>query len=161
MLNENAAVIIWDGNEINDALAAEIANIMVRSGVCSAANLKIHVYDQEGLSDALLKTVSISEVKTTDPKEAVMKAIEFIGKRFEGVLTNTNGSYTAFTIALSSAVNMAKHEMFPDEKDKALLNAIEIIATNTSAIPTQKASKYHFNQKVVDVIKNVYRLCSI
>lgn len=165
MSNKNAIVIVWEGKEIPDQLTTEICRMLFDNKITYPEMLTCRVYDAKGISDAIIRDITVTEEKTTfsdeSAEEAVKKAIVFIGERFEASLADTKNSWV-FAFELRNAVCDARRNIGfnilsgEHSANKALLNAVEIIATKDAMISASFAKKYHITQVVVDIIKNVY-----
>jgi hypothetical protein len=165
--NKNALVILWTGNDIPDHLIGKIGDVLVSNNVTIPEMLKIVYKDQEGLSQCLIREANgVSTIKfdITDDKvaEAIRQAIIYIGKRFEASLTNAKaGNLVPFALELQSALSKARSNasfniLCVDADDKALINAVELIATTSAEVPASFAKKWHFSKSVVDVIKQIH-----
>ena len=166
MSNKNAIVIIWEGKEIPDQLTTEICHMFFDNKITYPEMLTCRVYDAKGISDTIIRDITVTEEKTTfsdeSDEEAVKNAIVFIGERFEASLADTKNSWV-FAFELKNAVCNARRSIgfnimsAEHNANKALLNAVEVIATKDVKISTNFAKKYHITQVVVDIIKNVYQ----
>lgn len=165
-INNYALIILWEGREMPDTLVTEIANVMVSNGVSTPELLTVKQMDSDEIAKALINHSVATKplVKENAPeKDAVKEAVIYIGKRFEATLANANGNYVPFALSLSNALREAKNtlsfnSLSPNHVDeRAIVNAVEILATKKDTIPTTLARKYHFNQKVVNVIAQIYK----
>lgn len=165
-INNYALVIIWEGREMPTPMITEIANVLVSNGVATPELLTMKQLDSDELAKAIINHSIVKKAVVDNDipeKDHVKEAVMFIGKRFESTLANANGNYVPFALSLSNALREAKNtlsfnSLSPNHaNERAIVNAVEIIATKKDTISTTLARKYHFNQKVVDVIAQIYK----
>ena len=164
--SKNALVILWTGNPISEYLVQKIVEPFIVNNVTTPELLTFVYKDQDGLANCLVKEANgISTIKfdIVDDKlsEALEKSIIYIGKRFEASLINAKGNLVFFAIDLQSALTKARtnasfNSIGISDDDKALINAVELLATTKAIIPASLAKKYHMNKSVFDVIKQIH-----
>lgn len=169
--NKNAVVLLWTGNDLPDYLVEKLAELLTTSGICVPELLKARVYDQQGINDALIRDLSkediipqvfVGENQENKTADVIKNAVIYIGKRFEATLMNAKGNYIPFALSLDEAVREARttasfNILSPElMENRALLEAIEALATKKAMIPTNFAKKYHVTQTVVDIVAQVY-----
>lgn len=154
-MSNNALILLWKGQNLPENLVKKIAEVLLTNQVCIPEMLTIKYKDEESVANALIRdcNATVTTITTENSvSEAVKQAVIYIGTRFEKTLNVPNGDLTAFAIKLLLA--------FQDEKSISstheLYNAVEIIATSKAVIPHTLARKYHFTQKVCDIIKKIY-----
>lgn len=162
-MSNNALVLQWKGELLPDYLTQKIAELLVINRICIPEMLTIKYIDEEGIAKILIRDTAKSTVvvkNTNDDEEAIRNAVIYIGERFRDALTSANkhGSALTFTIELLDAAIVAKRSIsFTGVgSDNELLTAIKILSETTGVIPSALVKKYHFSQKIVDVIKEVY-----
>lgn len=160
-MSNNALILLWKGQNLPDNLIKKIAEVLLTNQVCIPEMLTIKYKDEESVANALIRDCNTTATIITPENgvsEAVKQAVIYIGTRFEKTLNVPNGDLTAFTIELSLAFRDEKGVIsFEDANPtRELYNAVEIIATEKAVIPRTLARKYHFTQKVCDIIKKIY-----
>ena len=161
MKNNNAIIILWQGNDLPEYLVEKIQTILLANGICEGQDLTIVVKDENSIANAILRdtvnkhcNVESNIIRfAKEPESATIEhAVIYIGGRFEASLGNTIG----FTVDITQQVLEAKSRSFKTAEDDRLLNAIEIIAKNDAPISNALARKYHFNASVVKIITDIY-----
>lgn len=163
-MKNNALVLLWKGEELPDYLVKKIAEILITNGICIPEMLTIKVKDEEAVACALLRDANNNDTVVVDKPnvaEAVKQAIVYIGKRFEDLLKDakSSGDYLLFALDLSNAVTIAQRNIsfVGVGSNDELLTAVDILATTPAVIPATLAKKYYINNRVIDVIKQVYK----
>jgi hypothetical protein len=153
MSKKHALVMLWTGNSISDETIKQVATTLVQSKVTIPELLTCVYKDEVGIADSIVN-IPVSGFK----EEAVKQSVIYIGKRFNNALTNTNGDLSTFAAQLSNACTIDKlNSQWNNCSDESeLLKAVEIISTTDSIIPQTLARQYHFSQRVVSIIKQVY-----
>lgn len=164
--NKNALVVMWTGNEVSDDLIKKIAEYLVDSGVTIPELLKIIYKDQDGIAQCMVREANgvqtiRFDVTTDELAEALKQAIIFIGKRFEASLTNARGNLVPFALELQQALSKARSAvgfnfLGVSNEDKALIKAVELIATTNAVIPKPLAQKYHITKQVCDIVRQIH-----
>lgn len=169
MLNKkNALVLLWTGNPIDVNTINSLKDVLVKDGVTIPELLTIVSKDDEGIAESMIRDngeyalkIKINNDKNTE--DAVNNAVVYIGERFKDSLAVAKKNIGQFTLELCSALQKEKYPWIiegfipsPTEHAKALLNAVEIIATKKASIPLSLAKKYNITQKVIDVIIQIY-----
>lgn len=150
-MSNNALILLWKGQNLPENLVKKIAEVLLTNQICIPEMLTIKYKDEESVANALIRDCNTTATIITSENgvsEAVKQAVIYIGTRFEKTLNAPHGDLTAFTIELSLAVK--------SEIERSVYNAVEIIATMKTVIPNTLARKYHFTQKVCDIIKKIY-----
>lgn len=162
-MSNNAIVLQWKGEPLSDYLIQKIAELLIVNRVCIPEMLTAKYVDEEGIAKILIRDTAQSTVvvkNTNDDEEAIRNAVIYIGERFKNTLTSANkhGDALMFTIELLDAAIVAKRSIsFTGVgSDNELLTAIKVLSETTGVIPPALVKKYHFSQKIVDVIKEVY-----
>lgn len=162
MLNEkNAVIILWTGNKMPDTIAERIATLLCESGVTIPEWLKVVYMDEAAVSKAMLRNTAGKETFVVEvpnnEEEAIKKSVEYIGTRFASELKDP----VKFAVKLYSELSRAKSSIkFEPEcetvNEKALVNAVGILATASRPIPPTLTRKYHITTSVIDIIRHVY-----
>lgn len=162
-MSNNALVLQWKGELLPDYLTQKIAELLIINRICIPEMLTIKYIDEEGIAKILIRDTAQSTVvvkNTSDDEEAIKNAVIYIGERFKDTLISANkhGDVLLFAIELLDAAIVAKRgiSFTGVGSNNELLTAIKILSETTGVIPTALAKKYHFSQKIVDVIKEVY-----
>lgn len=172
MKNNNAIIILWQGNDIPEYLVDKIQTILLTNGICEGQDLTIVVKDENSIANAILRdTVNkhcnvesdIIRFAKEPESDAIEHAVVYIGGRFEDSLkrTNTMSGLVTFAMNLTAAVTAARNNLEETEHDNALLNAVSIIKKNCTSINYNStlAKSHHFTKKVVEVICNIHDTC--
>lgn len=162
-MSNNALVLQWKGEILSDYLIQKIAELLTVNRVTIPEMLTIKYVDEESIAKILIRDAAQSTVvvkNTSDDEEAIKNAVIYIGERFKESLSSANkhGDALMFAIELLDAAIVAKRSIsFTGVRsDNELLAAIKILSKTTGVIPSALAKKYHFSQKIVDVIKEVH-----
>lgn len=151
----NALILLWNGNGISDYLIGVISEILFTNGICSREALTIKYKDADGIANSLVRDADViapkQNVHAVDA--AVENAVVYIGTIFKSQLAKKN--YNDFKDLISAKYIIEKAHS-PYNYEKQLVKAVEILSTHNSVIPGTLAARYHFNQKVVDIVKEVY-----
>lgn len=165
---KNAIVILYTGDELPDYVAGKIVEQLATSGVTIPEMVKLIYKDEQEITNVMIKEHPVEAIKVEEHKEstdylaeAIKQAVVYIGKRFEGSLTNTNGNYIAFAMQLAEAlseerINGSFNILSPGDKTP-LHTAVEVLSKNEYVIPKPLARKYHFTQQVIETIKIIYK----
>ena len=166
-INNHALIILWSGKDIPDFLVAEIAEILSKNRIAVPELMHIIYKDQAGIADSIIRdcngeSLSVNiKSELEEEQEAIKNAIVYIGERFATDLANKNGGLLTFAVHLTEQVSKARvntsmNTLVVDENDKALLNAVEIIATKRNDIPMNAARLKNISPKAINVISQVY-----
>lgn len=161
-VNNHALILLWRGKDLPKHLIEKIGEVLTINGVTVPELLKATYMDQEGIAEALVRDSGKIIFDISDAEDNISNAsnnaIIYIGKRYKELLSNKQ--YLAFALTLSGDVNKANIDASFNvenisENDKALLNAVEILAT-TNLGNTEIAKKYNVSKQVLNIITQVY-----
>lgn len=161
---KNALVLLWTGNDLPDYLVEKIADILTTNGITMPELLKVVYKDEEGLATALIQEhngVTTVKFNVKDDQSPLEEALTYICKRFEVSLHDTTNGLITFALKLQTELNDAGvtiscNPLNASDDDKALTNAVEIIAT--SSITPTLLRKHHISSNVIKIIKQIYNL---
>lgn len=159
MVPTHAIVIIWNGNEPTSDVISAIGQVLVDRNVCIPECMQLTYKDCAGIEDSLLKDVINVQHTELQDEEAIKNAVIYIGERFKDSLSSTNGELFIFAAELINGYRNEKRQMsFIGVGSRSeLCTAVEIIATTKGIIPPHLAKKYHFTNKVIEIIKSAYK----
>ena len=161
-VNNHALILLWRGKNLPDYLLEKIGEVLTVNGVTVPELLKATYMDQEGIAQALVRDSGkiIFDVDSVEDETltAINNAIVYIGERYKSLLSHKQ--YLGFAVTLSGDVNKANiNTSFNveniNENDKALLNAVEILATS-NLNNTEITKKYNISKQVLNIITQVY-----
>ena len=162
----HALIILWNGKDMPDHVVTEIVQYMHSAGVCIPELTKAIYKDQKGIVDSIIRDVDKTclkvDIQEDEQQEAIKQSVIYIGERFSKYLKGTvRPNVLNFAMAITEAVSKARvnvgaNPSAENEYDKALLNAVEIIATARDRIPASVARKYNITTNIVSVISQVY-----
>ena len=158
-----ALVILYNGNELTEDAALNIARQMAYSGTVKSPNEVTIVYkDAETVANALLaaethddhlggRVISINGIKINDSnedQEKITAAVSFIGNMFEKELIEAKKThnYAKFAVGLISAMTL----------NPTLKKSMEIITTCSGVISKELQRRFNFTENTVEAIKQAY-----
>lgn len=136
-------VIVWQGQEVPDALAKNIVENMVANGICPIPELvTMKMFDSSEIAKIVgARTVELEHVIPHDDDcDPIVQSIVFIGKRYESCEQNPS----VFALRLSADLSEEAYKTATGKpSDLALVTAVEILATKT--VNVRKYAK-HMNE---------------
>lgn len=159
MVPTHAIVIIWNGNEPTSDVISAIGQVLVDHNVCIPECMQLTYKDCAGIEDSLLKDVINVQHAESQDEKAIKNAVIYIGERFKDSLSSTNRELFMFAAEIINDYrNEKRAASFTGVGSRSeLCTAVEIIATTEGIIPTHLARKYHFDNRVIKIIKNAYK----
>lgn len=161
-VNNHALILLWRGKDLPEHLLEKIGEVLTVNGVTVPELLKATYMDQEGIAEALVRDSEKIIFDIHDAEDNIFNAnnnaIIYIGERYKEFLSSKQ--YLGFAVTLSGDVNKANINTSFNvenirEDDKALLNAVEILAT-TNLGSAEIAKKYNISKQVLNIITQVY-----
>lgn len=155
MLNKNALIIMWVGNEPSDAIVEAIKDILVTTNTTVPEMLTIVYKDEDGMASSLIQDVQ-KEIKEIDVKviDHIKWAVEQIGTMFADELKEADVNIIPFTSKFQKVI--LEYLWMNHTQYEGIFNAAKIIATSRGVIPKALAKKYHFSENICKCIKQIY-----
>lgn len=155
MLNKNALIIMWVGNEPSDAIVEAIKDILVTTNTTVPEMLTIVYKDEDGMASSLINDVQ-KEIKEIDVKviDHIKWAVEQIGTMFADELKEADVNIIPFTSKFQKVI--LEYLWMHNQQYENIFHAAKILATSKGIIPKTLVKKYHFSENVYKCIKQIY-----
>lgn len=148
-------VISYFGDPVTDT--AKIVNAIDSNLVGGNKMVQISTMTAKEAEECLTSMLAVFKATKTQPMakdstNPLDKAILYIGMRFADMLVGPDKNSLGFTIAITSAIALAKQT----NSDKELLTAAEIISSEDVNVRKALCRKYGIDATVVNIIKTAY-----
>lgn len=145
MLGNNIAVILWDGEELNEVSAAQLQATL--GGITNSKNVKVKVFEENDIA-TLVVHAATQEAPKEDP---VKNACIFMGTFFNKQLSMASPveRHVNFSIALGRELTNARTA----GTNPQLNAAVEILSNNP--VPSKYRKQYNLSADIIEIVKAI------